>query len=110
MANTFSPSIEPNAASLKRTARISSSKFGDGYEQVVLDGINALESEISLSWPILTFEQCNEIDKFFADNKAKSFYWALPGQEQKRWRCDEWQPQYEACLASMSATFKEVFV
>lgn len=105
----FTPPIAPQAASADRSARVISNKFGDGYEQAVLDGLNAQETSLSLSWPVLTFEQCNEIDKFFSDNKGKSFLWALPGQEQKRWRCDAWKTEYEACAAKVSATLKEVF-
>lgn len=106
----FQPSIAPQSASAGRSIRVISNKFGDGYEQAVLDGLNAQETSLSLSWPVLTFEQCAEIDTFFTENKGKSFLWALPGQEQKRWRCDEWKTDYEVCLAKADATLKEVFI
>lgn len=105
----FTPPIAPQSASANRSARVISNKFGDGYEQAVLDGLNAQETSLELSWPVLTFEQCNAIDQFFSENKGRSFLWALPGQGQKRWRCDGWKTEYEACMAKASATLKEVF-
>lgn len=106
----FKPPIEPQGASADRSVRVISNKFGDGYEQAVLDGLNARETSLSLSWPVLTFGQCAEIDNFFTENKGKSFLWSLPGQQRKRWRCDEWKVDYEACLAKINATLKEVFI
>lgn len=65
----------------KITHRVVATQFGDGYQQVVPDGLNT-ESQ---SWP-LTFEggmnYVKPILAFFKRHKgAKSFYWTPPGED-----------------------------
>lgn len=60
--------------------RIIEAQFGDGYSQVVPDGLNTKTQ----SWP-LSFEgnmnYMQPILDFFARHKgAKSFYWTPPGE------------------------------
>ncbi|GGA05548.1 phage tail protein [Dyella caseinilytica] len=75
------------------TARTRSAQFGDGYKQVVPDGINNLVQ----SWP-LTFsgprDMIFQIRDFLRAHKgASSFYWTPPGDVQGLYRADTWTVQ-----------------
>lgn len=108
---TFNPSLKPETASLTEKVRETSNQFGDGYEQNVLDGINAVYVEsMELSWPALTYTQGNEIRTFLTQNAGKTFLWTLPEETSARkWRCSEWSYSPSRNAASMTATFREVF-
>ena len=53
--------------------RTLTAKFGDGYEQRVLDGINTKEDSFNISFNNRTAEDINLIAAFFDDRAAKSF-------------------------------------
>lgn len=53
--------------------RILTAKFGDGYEQRVLDGINTKDDSFNISFNNRTAEDINLIAAFFDDRAAKSF-------------------------------------
>jgi phage-related protein len=55
------------------THRALTAKFGDGYEQRVLDGINTKDDSFSISFNNRTAEDINLIAAFFDDKAAKSF-------------------------------------
>ena len=60
---------------LSRTSkhRVLTAKFGDGYEQRVLDGINTKDDSFSLSFNNRTAEDINLIAAFLDDKAAKNF-------------------------------------
>lgn len=106
---TFNPPVRPKASNPTRTVKVITNSFGDGYEQEILDGLNAIRTELTLTWPVLTIEQAQEIDAFFAANAGKVFGFALPGETERMWRCNEWSPLIERGSGSLTATLKEVF-
>lgn len=106
---TFNPPVRPKTSNPTRTVKVISNSFGDGYEQETLDGLNAIRMELTLTWPMLTIEQVREIDSFFAANAGKTFYFALPSEDVRMWRCNEWSPPIERGSGSLTATLKEVF-
>ena len=55
------------------THRTLTAKFGDGYEQRVLDGINTKEDSFNLSFNNRTAEDINLIVAFFDSKAAKNF-------------------------------------
>jgi phage-related protein len=55
------------------THRTLTAKFGDGYEQRVLDGINTKDDSFSISFNNRAAEDINLIAAFFDDRAAKSF-------------------------------------
>lgn len=110
MIETFNPPIRPKTSEIKTKARLSTNDFGDGYSQDIADGINAADREMTLTWPILTFEQAAEIDAFFSLNIGKSFYFNIPGQPKRSWRCTEWQITNETGMSSMTAMLSEVIL
>lgn len=95
----------------KITYRVIETKFGDGYAQVVPDGLN---TEVQ-SWP-LTFEgglvEMRQILSFFKRHKgAKSFYWTPPGESQPLFfRADDVTfTSVGGGVYQVSAEFKQVF-
>ncbi|MDE9448104.1 phage tail protein [Xenorhabdus bovienii] len=60
--------------------RVKSIEFGDGYKQVVSDGINS-ETQ---SWPYSYLgakEEVTPIFQFIRNHTVKSFIWRPPGRE-----------------------------
>jgi phage-related protein len=55
------------------THRTLTAKFGDGYEQRVLDGVNTKDDSFSISFNNRAAEDINLIAAFFDDRAAKSF-------------------------------------
>ena len=53
--------------------RVLTAKFGDGYEQRVLNGINTKEDSFSLSFNNRSAEDINLIAAFLDDKAAKNF-------------------------------------
>jgi len=53
--------------------RVLTAKFGDGYEQRVLNGINTKDESFSLSFNNRTAEDINLIAAFFDSKAAKNF-------------------------------------
>ena len=107
--DTFTPPRRPKSSTVTRKVRENSNNFGDGYQQDIVDGINAVYDEVSLSWELLTFEQFGAIDTFLSAHRGQTFLWNLPGCTAKKWRCSEWSPTYERGLVSLTITLKEVF-
>lgn len=109
MAETFTwkPDSRPTA---KYTNRTKSAQFGDGYEQVVADGINNERQ----SWP-LTFTgnkaRAVQIMQFLRDRKGyQSFYWSPPFGVQTLFRCAEYSPtDLGGGQWAVSATFDQSF-
>lgn len=55
------------------THRVLTAKFGDGYEQRVLDGLNTKNDVFSVSFNNRTRADINLLAKFFDVNAAKAF-------------------------------------
>lgn len=106
---TFNPPVRPKTSASTATVKTKSNAFGDGYEQVIADGLNAVREELTLTWPALSFAQAAVIRTFFKAQKGAPFLWALPGEVAKKWRCVEWPCTFETGLCSMTAKFTEVF-
>ena len=105
----FSPPINPQKADDNVTGQKNDNSFGDGYEQTIILGLNAVKSELPLSWPVLTETQKNSIAGFLKTNAGKTFLWGLPGESQRKWKCDKWEIKRDRAQVSIDATFREVF-
>lgn len=84
MAETFTYLRQSGAAG-KFNYRVREAKFGDGYTQVVADGLN----NETQNWP-LSFEgsltEMTAIRDFFRRHAgAKSFMWTPPGEPSPLW-------------------------
>ena len=104
---TWIPQVEPVGTV---EFRLKTAQFGDGYQQVLKDGLN----HKTQSWP-LTFVgdqvQIKAIIDFLDEHAgATAFYWAAPLSEPALYRCKRYQPTpMGAGLYTLAATFEQAF-
>lgn len=61
--------------------RVKSAKFGDGYEQTVVDGLNALERQWNVTWEPLTLANKNTFVSYLRGKMGSTpFLWTPPGE------------------------------
>ena len=108
MADTFtwfpttghSKAVEP---------RVSSAKFGDGYEQRVANGINNIADKWSLTFTA-SKDICDAIDLFLrTQGAASAFIWTNPDSETGKYICRSWNKSRDMGKVTVSATFERVF-
>jgi phage-related protein len=113
MPDSFLPPVPPADGGARRTTnvRLNEAKFGDGYSQRSLDGLNAVERTLALTWPPLTQAQADAIESFLDDHAGQAFFYALPGDAAPRlWICRQWEMSHrEGDSWTLSATLEEVF-
>ena len=101
---TFPPVRAPTSVDRSREVRSIGTEFGDGYEQTLADGLNALRDKLTVKWDNLTIAQADSIDVFFQARYAVPFWWTLPQQTvQKLWRCTTWSTSHVDRYASLPA-------
>ena len=100
-----------NAAQVKVKPRVLTSKFGDGYEQRVGDGINIRPREWTLTFNTRTTAEMSPIVAFLeAQNGIYSFDWTPSSGAAGKWVCEEWnQTDVRYGIKDLSCTFREVF-
>lgn len=76
----------------KEKWRLDIAQFGDGYAQRVLDGINALDQQWSVSFELRPFAVINAMLNYLVTQKGNSFQFKEPATKvvYDVW-CDEWQ-------------------
>lgn len=62
----------------RRSQRIQRAQFGDGYSQILTDGVNAENETWQCQTPPLTFAQINSIESFFLEQKGAAISWTPP--------------------------------
>lgn len=110
MTDTFTwiPLVQPQGAVKLRTR---AAQFGDGYRQVVGDGINVKTQSWPFSW-IGTDAQMLALTNFLdAHGGSKSFYFTPPGSAVPVYfTCDSYTPvPYGGGVTMVSATFVQAF-
>lgn len=98
----------PGESTKYRTRR---AKFGDAYEQAVVDGINAQEVSWKLSFENLATASISTI-KAFLDSRAGSlpFWWTPPGGTALLWTCEEHErTDYGPNSSTLRCTFNRWF-
>lgn len=107
---TFAYGVSPGA-SLEKVPRVLLSKFGDGYEQRLGDGINLITRKWSISFISKTIAQADAIDAFFvARNGIEAFNWTPPSGIPGVWICRTWNRREDTFNTSTITTvFEEVF-
>jgi len=63
--------------SRQSTHRVLTSKFGDGYEQRVLDGINTKNEQFSITLNNRTREEINKVARFLDNYAGKAFEFTI---------------------------------
>ena len=105
---TFTWTIQSETTGTE-TARVRTAQFGDGYSQVVQDGIN----NVSSNWPITVGGISTDVlaaRDFLRARAGSSFYWTPPRDVQGLYRCASWTVQPRGGEAfTLTATFQQVF-
>lgn len=87
-------------------------KFGDGYEQRLIYGLNQNPKEWSLTFDV-TDDEADIIEAFLdaRATDAASFTWTPPGGASAlKWVCPSWNRElYEFERSKINVTFRQVF-
>lgn len=80
---------------VERQWRLRKARFGDGYEQRITDGINALDMRFVLTYENRPQDVLIEMDNFLSSTQGGGFVFADPvtGQSFTVF-CDEWDIQW----------------
>ena len=107
--STFTWSPAPGAT-LQQQPRVRAAVFGDGYQQRVADGINAMPRSWSLSFTRETAD-IDAIEAFLiAHAGVTSFDWTPPSGAAGKWICKSWSRNViYRNVQAITATFEEVF-
>tara|TARA_R100000908_G_C3658869_1_gene87071 strand:- start:74 stop:595 length:522 start_codon:yes stop_codon:yes gene_type:complete len=62
----------------RRSQRVQRAQFGDGYSQVLTDGVNAEQETWECQTPPLTFAKINSLESFFLEQKGQAIAWTPP--------------------------------
>lgn len=62
----------------QRSQRVQRAQFGDGYSQVLTDGLNAEQETWQCQTPPLTFPEINSIESFLLEQKGQAILWTPP--------------------------------
>tara|TARA_R110000796_G_scaffold218427_2_gene334370 strand:+ start:1399 stop:1920 length:522 start_codon:yes stop_codon:yes gene_type:complete len=62
----------------QRSQRVQRAQFGDGYSQVLTDGLNAEQETWQCQTPPLTYPEINSIESFFLEQKGQAISWIPP--------------------------------
>lgn len=111
MADVFT--IKPSKGFRKNvTPRVKEARFGDGYSQRIVDGINPLDTQWELTWQGRPVAQASEMMDFFEEKGgAEGFLWTPEGEtKQYSVICTEWSRSYDSHItATVSATFVRIY-
>lgn len=94
--------------------RIQTSQYGDGYKQITLDGVNAIDREWSLTWSNRPRFKLLQMRRILTDAKGGSFPFRDPGTgEIFNVSCEEWsitwtrvRRETDDAWGTLSAKFK----
>lgn len=91
--------------------RVLTSKFGDGYEMRVGDGINIRPREWTITFNARTTAEITPIITFLeVRNGIESFDWTPPVGAVGKFVCEDWTHTMERYnINNLSAKFREVF-
>jgi len=106
---SYNPVYSATKTSQPNTRRV---RFGDGYEQRVLYGLNQDPKEWNLTFD-LTDEDADIVEAFLDARAADStsFDWSPPVDTNTyKWVCDSWSRElYSVGRSRISVTFRQVF-
>lgn len=90
---------------------VQSTKFGDGYELRVVQGINSIAEKWSVKFTRAEQEAKDIIAFFKARNGAESFTWTTPNGDTGTFVCKEWRHNRLKGGGAMEVTgdFEQVF-
>jgi len=110
MVDTFAPTLPPQEEPTGDVSyRLTESQYGDGYRQIVGDGLNPRVQK----WPLIwkgTNAEIQPIKDFFDAHIGVSFYYTPPNGTQGRYICKGYQDIPAAAgNGTVSATLEQTF-
>lgn len=116
MANpVFTPPVSPSIGSEPdNEVTLLTASFGDGYEQIAVDGLNAKRTSWRLIWQVLSKVDADSIVDFLnARGGAEVFDWTPPGYGTAiQFRCPQWSPPKPDAgddVFTVTASFRQAF-
>jgi phage-related protein len=104
---TFTPA--PGAQE-RTIPRVLSTRFGDGYEQRIADGINTLPRMWQVAFTAETTSIDDVTDFLTARAGVEAFIWTPPRGASGNWICRDWNvDMLDASVQRVTATFEERF-
>lgn len=104
---TWLPDYQPT---VEIEPRVKTSRFGDGYEQRVEDGINTQPKAWHLTFGVRSRAEAVAIRAFLRAHASTSFDWADPDGETLRYVCRSHSHQINGHNNEIiSAVFRQVF-
>ena len=61
-----------------RSHRVQRAQFGDGYSQVLTDGLNSEQETWQCQTPPLKYAEINSLESFFLEKKGQAITWTPP--------------------------------
>jgi phage-related protein len=103
--------IPSNGSSVTHAPKVNRAKFGDGYEQRSLNGINTDPRMWQLMFQNRETSEADAIAAFLKARKGfESFDWTPSSGSAGKFICVEWTDSHESAgYRSINATFEEVF-
>lgn len=103
--------IPSNGSSVSRTPKVNRAKFGDGYEQRSLNGINTNPRMWQVMFSSRETAEADQIASFLnARGGVESFDWTPSDGVAGKFLCVSWTDAYDSAgYRSINATFEEVF-
>lgn len=106
----FPTSVPIATARKELKPRVVVASFGDGYEQRIVDGINAAPEVWSVSFVPSSKSAIATLDDYLISQIGLAFSWTNPNGDTINVVCDEWSVDHQTGgLQSLSTTFKQVF-
>lgn len=110
---TFTPPYAPsaNGTSYHEEPRVLRAQFGDGYDQTLPDGLNALRMQARLVWSAIPISAANTIVGFLRANKGAVFYYTLPDEGiARKWEVMSWDRDFSGgVIGTVTAELRERF-
>lgn len=99
--------------SRQSTHRVLTSKFGDGYEQRVLDGINTKNEQFSITLNNRTREEINKVARFLDNYAGKAFEFTITNHDADeviKVVAEDYNISYpQETVHSLQTTFRRVY-
>ena len=101
----------PDQGAKKQTkVRVKSFAYGDGYSQESPEGINNVVETWNLSFTGRSQATIMAVEDFLISNKGYPFTWVNPLGRTFRYKCKEWDANYEVSTScSLTCTFDQSF-
>ncbi|QIG76093.1 minor tail protein M [Rhizobium phage RHph_I4] len=99
-------------SSRDETARVLKAQFGNNYTQRSGDGLNPIDTEMSIVISSITRVDSKTITDFLRERAGyQSFLFTIPGEDTPRqWTCEKWTVSHSTAVHdTISATLTEVF-